>query len=179
MGYLNAVLLSDWALFTCKQPLNVWLLGTYAYLTATHFFGIVSKHSAQDLVELTLMCVYFFIFVPFSIVWTILGTIWYYTETDLTCVPEYLRGVGMLFVLMISYLYVSVSVALLLMFAMMFCARHQLLSELSFIIVPNDDQRADHLSQSLLEQLGNHTCTVSSESLRCPICYEDIPVGCR
>lgn len=176
MGYLTVLLLDQWSLFTCKEPLNVWLLVTYSYLSATHFLGVLTWSSGQELVEVTAVCVYFFVFLPFSMVWTLLGTIWF-AESDVNCVPDYLRGAGLVITLMVSYMYVSVGLALLLMFSMMFFARRQALSELDFIIVPNDDRRVGSLSQSLIETLELHSFTVISADLTCPICYDDMPVN--
>lgn len=175
MSYLTTHLLLDWSSFVCKVPLNAWLLVSYAYLTLTHLLGVLSKNYPYDSVELTSICLYFFVLVPFSIVWTALGTIWY-SQADLACLPVYLQGLGMLVMLGLNYLYVVVGLVLSVMFSSMFIVRAQAFSELSIIYVPNDDYRVDSLSQSLLEGLGRHTFTVDRPDLSCPICYDDIPV---
>jgi hypothetical protein len=177
MGYVISVLLADWSLYTCKEPINVWLLGTYLYLTSTHFLGVLSRQD-HSIVESCSTFVYFFVFLPFSIVWTVLGTLWY-AEAGRECLPKYEQGTGLLFILMISYLYAAIGLALLMIFSMMFFARQHALSEFSFIIVPNDDHRVDRLSQSLLEQLDRHSHSIDTPDLSCPICYEDMPVRHR
>jgi hypothetical protein len=172
---MTGQLLLDWSSFVCKVPLNVWLLVSYAYLTLTHLLGVLSKYYPTDLVEMASICVYFFVLLPFSMVWTLLGTIWY-SQADLACLPLYLRGTGVLLMLGLSYLYVVVGLALVVMFSLMFFVRAQTFSELSIILVLNDDHRVDSLSQSLLESLGRHAFTVDRPDLSCPICFDDITV---
>mmetsp|Transcript_21625 Transcript_21625/g.39542 ORF Transcript_21625/g.39542 Transcript_21625/m.39542 type:complete len:132 (-) Transcript_21625:25-420(-) len=82
----------------------------------------------------------------------------------------------MLVVLIVSYLYVSIGLVLLLMFSFMFFARRQALSELPFIVIPNDERRVESLSNSLLEKLELHTVVVAIDDLECPICYGSMPV---
>lgn len=104
-----------------------------------------------------------------------MGTIWY-SNVDQACEPEYLRGVGIVFILLLSFLYVAIGLTLLLIFALMFFERYQAISALHLVMVPNDDHRVDSLTRSLIEQLDMHTSTVCVNDLYCPICYDDMPV---
>lgn len=172
---VTLLLLDDWSVYSCNNPLNVWLLGTYGYLTATHLLGVIARHCSRETVEVLCICLYFFILIPFSILWTAFGTIWY-TGADLACLPVNFRGIEILFVLMLSYLYVTIGIALILMFLLMVFSRHYAYTGMSFIIVPNDDRHVDNFSESMLERLQLHTSPVREAGASCPICYEDMPV---
>lgn len=170
------LLVEHWALFSCKEPINLWLFATYGCLIFTHLIGLIGRVSSTEFVKVCAVCIYFFVCVPFSFVWTLLGTIWY-AKSEPNCVPEYLRGVPLVVTLMLSYIYVSVGLSMLLICIMMCMENRRGFSELSFIIVPNDDLRVDSLSRSLLANLEMQCFTVNTSDLYCPICFESMPVN--
>lgn len=149
---------------------------------------IFLRHTAQHLcMGLGALAFIFFGLLPFTLVWTVIGTIWYCRITDISCVrssqiPDDIRKSGILPSMLFANYIVSSLGGMFYCAGLYFCCklRAQSISLLRQFSQHNYEMSMDVAYMPLEQYYVNQLTPCSqaeTQGLTCTICYEDFEVS--
>lgn len=155
--------------------MQAWLLGTYLCILATQVLAVVARNASNEITILVCITLYLVVLVPFAFAWTISGTVWY-TQTSEDCLPDFLTTWAFVLLLVVSYIYVIIGLAICTIFAVLFWMWRNGLLQVQFAepLLDNANRPLSPVLFPRLEELSR--LPAESEEGSCIICYDDFSV---
>mmetsp|Transcript_15712 Transcript_15712/g.28707 ORF Transcript_15712/g.28707 Transcript_15712/m.28707 type:complete len:244 (+) Transcript_15712:1-732(+) len=180
LAYFIAKLVNDWGNFHCQEPIEVFMFGCCMGLLGLIVSVIMLRNSTQQLwLSLFTLAFIFFGLLPFTLVWTVIGTIWYCRLHDLACIPDDIRNSGILPTMLFANYIVSSLGGMLYCAGLYVCCKLRAQSLSLFREFSQGGYEMSHnasympLEQSYIEQLDTCTATTAeTQGTTCSICYE-------